>query len=204
MVLKKSHDTGVAGPDRMPPGKKKAFMRLFLGLWVFLASFLFMSTSASKLLTQVYSKTSPKAVFALHCTGGGVGALQLAFGTPGASSSLMEGSVPYSRSAMRTFLGNAAPFAVVDKDGFCEGTTAEAMARRSRQLPPSISWRTMALRRRPRRTSSVWHAQPAWPVSRLNEATTARSWLYPPTGARSAIRVCWTRICAPGRRRTTS
>jgi hypothetical protein len=109
-------------------------MRLFLGVWVYLARFLFMSTSASKLLTQVYSKTSPKAVFALHCTGGGVGALQLAFGTPGASSSLMEGSVPYSRSAMRTFLGNAAPFAVVDKDGFCEGTTAEAMARRSRQL----------------------------------------------------------------------
>ena len=109
-------------------------MRPFLGLWVCLGSVLFMSTSTSKLLTQVYSKTSPKAVFALHCTGGGVGALQLAFGTPGASSSLMEGSVPYSRSALRTFLGDAASFAVVEKDGFCEGTTAEIMARRSRQL----------------------------------------------------------------------
>ena len=64
----------------------------------------------------------------VHVTGGGVQLLQWLFSVPGASRCIMDASVPYSRSALQSFLSNGQldPSFITTS---CSVTTAEQMAR---------------------------------------------------------------------------
>jgi hypothetical protein len=92
-----------------------------------------MSGSSAKLLKKIYSGT-PRNVFSLTTTGGGVGALSWTFTVPGASLSVMNANVPYSTSSLECFIQSTSSESF---DGACNEATAVAMAEKSRQLAAS-------------------------------------------------------------------
>ena len=63
--------------------------------------------AVDQLLTSVYTSSSPRNVFSIAITGGGSGAIADLFSVPGASNSLMSGSVPYSHAALSELLGES-------------------------------------------------------------------------------------------------
>ena len=53
----------------------------------------------TNLLQKIYN-ASPKNIFSIQVTGGGIDALKQLFTTPGASNSLINAGIPYSRAAL--------------------------------------------------------------------------------------------------------
>lgn len=72
-------------------------------------------------LSRVYT-ASPRNVFSLAVTGGGTAIIADLFAVPGASNSLMNACVPYSRASLSEFLGST------EKQG-CSKETAALMAK---------------------------------------------------------------------------
>lgn len=64
----------------------------------------------------------------LACTGGGVGAQALLFGTPGASQALLGACVPYARAELRTFLDSERVAFDPDRGGYSSHDAAHALA----------------------------------------------------------------------------
>lgn len=102
-------------------------------------------SNSINILNKVYnpssnSETNPnkRNVFAVFVTGGGVKTMEYLLTVPGASNSMMETGVPYSRSALNDFLqlsreSLAGADTSVTPLGGCNEATAVAMARRAYQ-----------------------------------------------------------------------
>jgi len=90
--------------------------------------------SVSALLSKVYSAT-PRNVISASVTGGGITALQWMFTAPGASSSLMDSYIPYSRGSL-TDMKNKASFAasLADKSVTQENAIQMAIISRRRAV----------------------------------------------------------------------
>lgn len=78
------------------------------------------------LLRNIFTANSPRNVFSISVTGGGVQALSWIFSVPGASNSVVEGSVPYSRQSLRKILTSIKED---DASGSCSAETARLMAK---------------------------------------------------------------------------
>lgn len=91
--------------------------------------------NTNSLLSNIYDPSNiinypyKRNVFAVYVTGGGVKTMEYLLTIPGASNSIMETSVPYSRSALSNFL----QLSTIDSTslGGCNEETAVAMARQA-------------------------------------------------------------------------
>ena len=81
-------------------------------------------------LKELYSKKAPRHVFSMYVTGGGVNAMEWVFTVPGASNSLMDGGVVYSRSSLAQFLvenSNHRPGVGGDEESFCSVSSGTSL-----------------------------------------------------------------------------
>ena len=101
----------------------------FLGAFCIL--YIFNMTKSSSVFSKLYKTATPRPVFSLTVSGGGTGAVNQALSEPGASGVVMEATVPYSKSAFKTYLGEEM---VNELDRYCSADTAKLLARRSRQV----------------------------------------------------------------------
>lgn len=82
-------------------------------------------TTIRNFLKEVYQKSHPRNVMSVFITGGGTTSLEWLFTVPGASGSLMDAGVVYSRSALEKFIQST----IHDQGASaCSSATALAMA----------------------------------------------------------------------------
>ena len=87
-------------------------------------------TQIRSFLKEIYLKKAPRNVFSMYVTGGGVTALEWVFTVPGASNSLMDGGVVYSRSSLAQFVtsnSNHRPGVSGDEESFCSVTSGTSL-----------------------------------------------------------------------------
>lgn len=81
---------------------------------------------AESSLRSIFSSTTPRNIFSISVTGGGVQALSWIFSVPGASNSVVEGNIPYSRQSLRKILNSIDE---IDAAGSCTAETSKFMAK---------------------------------------------------------------------------